>query len=624
MKQATCRTAVGQARPLLRADTRLYFRFRRLIDVLVSAIALIILLPVMGAVAALVLADVGQPVIFRQVRPGRHMRPFKLYKFRTMGDAYNCCSGSQFCDYERISPLGRLLRRTRLDELPQLYNVLIGDMALIGPRPLLPRDLPKGPAAVERAALRPGITGWAQVHGGQQLNVMEKMALDCWYARHASAAVDARIVVLTIKMMIWGEHIDRRKVAYALHAMQPSKRLFFVVNDTAFFVSHRLPLAVEAREAGFDVHLAALDDGYLDVLERHGITFHPLRINRTGTNLLQDTRLLLQLLQILRLMRPVLIHTVTIKPVIYGGISARWLKIPALVSAVSGLGFVFTDGAGRKQLVRRLVRRLYRFALAHGNSRVIFQNPDDLQEFITSGLVPLDRAVLIRGSGVNMALFKPTPEPSGVPVVVLPARMLWDKGVGEFVEAARLVRTAGIAARFALVGRPPAHNRNSVPREAIEAWVREGIVEWWGFRDDMPAVYAQSHVVCLPSYYREGVPKALIEAAACGRPIVTTDTPGCREIVRHGESGLLVHPRSADSLAEALLQLLYDAECRRRMGQRGRELAATEFALEHVLGKTLATYRDVLDEAGFEAGSFSEAWRGVIEERVVFPAAPST
>src|SRR5512144_1913800 len=218
-------------------------RFRRIIDRLVCAAALIAVLPLMGAIAALVLVDIGRPVIFRQVRPGRHMRPFTLYKFRTMRDVDER-TGLQLCDNERTSFVGRLLRRFRLDELPQLYNVLIGDMALIGPRPLLPRDLPKGPAAVERAALRPGITGWAQVCGGQQLNVMEKMALDCWYARHASAAVDARIVVLTIKMMIWGEHIDRRKVAYALHAMQTSKRLFFVVNDTAFFVSHRLPLVV--------------------------------------------------------------------------------------------------------------------------------------------------------------------------------------------------------------------------------------------------------------------------------------------------------------------------------------------------------------------------------------------
>lgn len=180
-----------------------YLRLRRVIDVVVSLTALIILLPAMSVLGILVLADVGRPVIFQQFRPGRHMRPFKLYKFRTMRDTYDERGGSQLCDYKRrTSPFGRLLRRTRLDELPQLYNVLIGDMALIGPRPLLPRDLPKGPAATERAALRPGITGWAQVHGGNQLNATEKMILDCWYACYASPAVDVRVVILTITMII--------------------------------------------------------------------------------------------------------------------------------------------------------------------------------------------------------------------------------------------------------------------------------------------------------------------------------------------------------------------------------------------------------------------------------------
>lgn len=193
----------------LRADAHGYLRFRRLIDVVVSAAALMALLPVMGVIAGLVLVDVGVPVVFSQVRPGRHMRPFTLYKFRTIRDAHDGRSGSQVSSHGRISSIGRLLRRSRLDELPQLYNVLIGDMALIGPRPLLSCDLPKGPPATKRAALCPGITGWAQVHGGHQLGVMEKTALDLWYACYASPAVDARIVVLTIKTMIWGERTDR-------------------------------------------------------------------------------------------------------------------------------------------------------------------------------------------------------------------------------------------------------------------------------------------------------------------------------------------------------------------------------------------------------------------------------
>lgn len=183
-------------------STHLYLQLRRIFDVVFSAVAIILLLPLFCIISILVMLDVGRAVIFVQIRPGRHMRPFKLYKFRTMRSTYNSL---QLSDYERTSPFGRLLRRVRLDELPQLYNVLIGDMSLIGPRPLLPRDLPRGPIVNERATLRPGITGWAQVHGGRQLEITEKIALDNWYACHANPAVDVKILILTIKMMIWGE-----------------------------------------------------------------------------------------------------------------------------------------------------------------------------------------------------------------------------------------------------------------------------------------------------------------------------------------------------------------------------------------------------------------------------------
>jgi glycosyltransferase involved in cell wall biosynthesis len=372
------------------------------------------------------------------------------------------------------------------------------------------------------------------------------------------------------------------------------RRLLFVVNETAFFVSHRLPIGIAARTAGYDVHLAALDSGQVELIRSHGITYHPVRLNSVGINPLRDTELVLQLWDLVRRLRPALLHTVTIKPVLYGGIVARVLGVPALVSAVSGLGFIFGYRAKSTWPVRRIVEQLYRLALAHRNSRTIFQNRDDRAQFLAAGLVASDRAVLIRGSGVDMGLFRPSEEPSEPPVVVLPARLVWEKGVGEFVEAARHIHAAGKAARFVLVGDLTIRNRARVPRERLEAWMAEGVVEWWGYRADMPAVYAESHIVCLPTFYREGVPKVLIEAAACGRPIVATDTPGCREIVRHGENGLLVPPRSAAALAEALLPLLGDSPRRVAMGQRGRAIAVAGFSTEHVVEATLAVYQELL------------------------------
>jgi glycosyltransferase involved in cell wall biosynthesis len=382
------------------------------------------------------------------------------------------------------------------------------------------------------------------------------------------------------------------------------RRLLFVVNDTAIFASHRLPVAIAAGRAGYEVHLAALDSGALDVLRAHDIGFHQLRIDRTGLNPIADLRMALELGRIIRKVRPTLMHTVTIKPVIYGGILARLLGVPKLVSAITGLGQVFTDQRSMPPPVRALARALYRLALGHRNSCTIFQNPDDRAFMVGAKLVSIDRTALIRGSGVDMACFAPRPEPPRPAVVVLPARLLWDKGIGEFVEAARILRDACVDACLALVGEPPPHNRASVPRETIEGWVREGLVEWWGHQTDMPEIYARSHIVCLPSYYGEGVPRALIEAAACGRPIVTADTPGCREVVRHGVNGLLVPPRAAAALAEALRELLLDPARCEAMGRRGRELAVAEFSVEHVVEATLKVY------AGLEAQPSHDLPRG--------------
>jgi glycosyltransferase involved in cell wall biosynthesis len=208
---------------------------------------------------------------------------------------------------------------------------------------------------------------------------------------------------------------------------------------------------------------------------------------------------------------------------------------------------------------------------------------------------------LIRGSGVDMNIFTPRPEPEGVPVVILAARMLWAKGIGEFVDAARLLREQKVEARFVLVGESDPGNPSAVPVWQLEQWHDSGVVEWWGACSDMPRVFAEAHVVCLPSYYPEGVPKVLIEAAACGRPIVTTDVPGCREVVRHEENGLLVPTRDPVALAAALRRLIMSPALRDFLGRRGREIAVAEFGLERVIAETLAVYGDLLSHNGAAA-----------------------
>ncbi len=292
-------------------------------------------------------------------------------------------------------------------------------------------------------------------------------------------------------------------------------------------------------------------------------------------------------------LRPDLVHHVTIKPVLYGGTMARLARVPAVVNVVTGLGYVFISRGLKGWLLRNSVKLVYRLALNHPNSRVVFQNPDDRETFVRNGLVDASAAVLIKGSGVDVNEFSPTPEPLGRPLVLLASRLLWDKGVGEYVEAARRLREEGVKARFVLVGDSDFGNPAMVMKGQLEAWHRSGIVEWWGHRDNMSAVFAQAHVVCLPSY-REGLPKVLIEGAACGRPIVATDVAGCREIVHDEHNGLLVRPRDAVALADALRRLIENPSDRQRMGLRGREIVMTEFSLAKVIGDTLAVYRELL------------------------------
>lgn len=367
------------------------------------------------------------------------------------------------------------------------------------------------------------------------------------------------------------------------------RRLLFVVNDAAFFLSHRLPIALAARDAGFDVHVATAPNTGEAGVEKAGLPFHPIPLGRRSASPMQEARSIASLVALFRRLRPEIVHLVTIKPNLYGSLAARIARVPRVVNAISGLGYIFISTGWRATARRAAVAAAYRVALRHPSKRVIFQNPDDRDEFILRGWLRSEDAALIRGSGVDIGAFTPMPEPSGVPLVVLASRMLKDKGVRELVDAARTLKSRGVAARFVLVGAVDPGNPSSLTEAELQRWVTEGIVEWSGRREDMPAVFAQANLVALPSY-REGLPKVLIEAAASGRAIVTTDVPGCREVVEDGSNGLLVSAKSVEPLADALERLIRDPALRAAMGRRGRERAVQEFSLESVIRQTLELY----------------------------------
>lgn len=375
--------------------------------------------------------------------------------------------------------------------------------------------------------------------------------------------------------------------------MKSRKILFFITEDW-YFWSHRLPLAQEAKRRGYEVVVAVRVDQHGERIREQGFRVIPLNMQRRSVNLLKELFAIIEIVNIYRREKPDIVHQVAMKPVLYGSIAAPIAGVRHVVNALAGLGYVFTSNHLKARLLRPFFMVCFRLLLNRRKSWLILQNKDDRDLFVQSHLISGEKIRLIRGAGVDTAIFYPGVKPEGDPIVVLVSRMLWDKGIGVFVESAKLLKERRLKARFVLVGDTDQHSPNAVPRTVLQDWSNLGVIEWWGQRDDVAEVLAQASVMCLPTAYGEGVPKVLLEAASSGLPIVTTDAPGCREVVRHNDNGFLVPVKSVIDLAGALQRLIEDPELCRRMGVRGREIAVAEFAIEKVVAETMALYEDLL------------------------------
>lgn len=370
-------------------------------------------------------------------------------------------------------------------------------------------------------------------------------------------------------------------------------RLLFLITEDWYFWSHRLDMARAARDAGFDVTIAARVTEHGDRIRQEGFQLLPLRMQRRSNHAFADLLAIVELIRIYRQQRPDIVHHVAMKPILYGSLAAWVAGIPSVVNAFAGLGYVFTDQEHRVGFLRLGLMKALKFAIARTKSLVLFQNAEDRNQLVDSGVVRPDQARIIAGSGIDTDKFVPADAPSGLPTVMLASRMLWDKGVGEFVRAARLVKEQGVGGRFLLVGRSDLDNPAAISHKQLQAWMREGSIEWWDHTDDMPAVLGMATIVVLPSY-REGLPKVLLEAAACGKPLIATDIPGCRDIVRHQINGLLVPPRDSIALADAIAALLGNPQQRLAMGRAGREMVLQQYSVSKIAGETLALYGDLL------------------------------
>ena len=374
-------------------------------------------------------------------------------------------------------------------------------------------------------------------------------------------------------------------------------RIVFFANTDWYLYNFRLSTAAHLQAHGAEVVMVSPEGPFGERFARHGIRWLTLPMDRASLNPLREAFTIKHLATLLRRERPDLIHNFTVKCAVYGAMAARLSGVPAVVNAVAGLGYVYASNGLKARMLRPVVSTLMRNTLGSGNSRVILQNPDDADALTQLRLVSQDRIRVIRSSGVNVERFQPcTDRATDAPLrVLLAARLLREKGVGEFVEAARMLKERGRTVEFLLAGTPDPGNPSSFQHEEVQGWHDAGLVQWLGHVDDMPALMASVDVMTLPSYYREGVPRCLIEGAASGLCIVTTDLPGCREVVTsHGEDGLQVPPRDAASLAALIMQLDDDRAQVRRLGAKARERALAHFDERLVIGRTLEVYQELL------------------------------
>jgi len=372
-------------------------------------------------------------------------------------------------------------------------------------------------------------------------------------------------------------------------------KILYLVSEDQSFCTHRLDLAKAAKKSGYEVVVVTKVTQYEDEIISNGFKLINLNLSRSASRPLRDFFTLLKLIQIYKKEKPDIVHHVTLKVVLLGTIATLFSGKIVSINASTGLGFVFSSSQIKAKIIRLLIRPVLKALLRRKNAWMIFQNPDDLELFNNLGLIEPDRSVIIRGSGVDINEFEQTPDVNNIPVIMLASRMLWDKGVGEFVNAAKRAHEENLKAKFIIVGDIDKDNPMSISVSTLKKWTDEGYITWDGHSNNMSEKLSSASVVCLPSY-REGLPKVLLEGAAIGRPLIATDVPGCREIIINNVNGILVKLKDVDSLYNAIKVLVSNSEMRFRMGQESRALIETKLSANIINTQTLDLYKTAINK----------------------------
>lgn len=372
-------------------------------------------------------------------------------------------------------------------------------------------------------------------------------------------------------------------------------KILYIITEDWFFHSHFLDRAKYVAASGGKVGIATRFSVHEKELTELGFELFPINFSRRGLNPITEFVTALRIREIVRRFEPDIVHNIALKPVVTGTFGAWLSRQKIVVNALVGMGYIFTSTDARASVVKPLLSRILKLLLRSKSVHVVIENPDDMNSLVGDGFITQDKITLIRGAGVDLNAFPFRPEAPGPVVVTLVSRVLRDKGVIEFIEAASQLRTEFPDMVFQIVGEPDSGNPSAIQQSEIDSWQALPNVNYLGRRSDIAEILIYSHIVCLPSY-REGLPKSLLEALSCGRPIVASDVPGCREVCEDGVNGLLVPVRDSIALSKAIRKLVVSPELRQMMGQAGRMRAESEFSSEIVCAQTLALYRRLMGQ----------------------------
>ena len=566
----------------MRKPSESYLKLKKATDKILSGAGLVVLSPVFAGIAIAIKAEDGltAPVFFKQKRVGIHKNHFMLYKFRSMRtDTPHDTPTHLLTDPEQyLTRVGKWLRKTSLDELPQLLNIFHGDMAVVGPRPALwnQYDLLEERDRYGANDICPGLTGWAQIHGRDELEIKEKARLDGYYVKHMNPVMDIRCILGTVRSVLKSEGVvEGGTGAMSSDGKLDKKKILIITNHSYMLYRFRKELIQKLLEDS-EVVISTPFVGHETDLKELGANCIKTEVDRRSINPFTDLKLLHTYKTILKQEQPDLVITYSITPNIYAGYLCGQMKIPFCAN-VQGLGTAF-----QKALLSKLVTIMYRTAFRKVET-VFFENRANAQAFVRRRILPAKKEVVLSGAGINLEEYRYRQYPDNEKVHFLYlGRIMKEKGMDELFGAVEQLRKNGCEFILDLVG-----FFEDEYKKQVEQLQSEGIVRFYGFQENPKPYYAQTDCVVLPSYH-EGMSNVLLEAAASGRAIITTDIPGCRDAVDNGKSGMLCKVKSTDSLYKAMKRFTeLSREKRELMGKAGREKMEREFDKKKVVEETV-------------------------------------